>query len=75
MLLVHGLEDTTVATENTTRLAAAIRQAGGNVRTIFYPDRGHVGVVLSLAFPFRWLGQRFATSRRSSANRKTGPDD
>jgi acetyl esterase/lipase len=55
LLLVHGLNDTTVGPENSTRLAERIRQAGGDVRTIFYPDRAHVGVVLSLAWPFRWL--------------------
>ncbi len=55
LLLVEGLQDTTVGPENTTKLAARIRQAGGKVRTIFYPERAHVGVVLSLAWPFRWL--------------------
>jgi acetyl esterase/lipase len=55
LLLVQGLKDTTVGPENATNLAARVRQAGGKVRTIFYPDRDHVGVVLSLAWPFRWL--------------------
>jgi len=55
LLLVQGLQDTTVGPENTINLAERARQAGGNVRTIFYPDRAHVGVVLSLAWPFRWL--------------------
>jgi acetyl esterase/lipase len=55
LLLVQGLKDTTVYPDNTTNLAERVRQAGGNVRTIFYPDRAHVGVVLSLAWPFRWL--------------------
>jgi len=55
LLLVQGLADTTVGPENAANLADRIKQAGGNVRTIFYPDRGHVGVVLSLAWPFRWL--------------------
>ncbi|MDB5301843.1 MAG: hypothetical protein JWO87_3506 [Phycisphaerales bacterium] len=55
MLLVQGLKDTTVGPENVARLAAAIRQAGGQVECIDYPDRAHVGVVLALAWPFRWL--------------------
>ena len=55
MLLLHGLKDTTVGPENAERLAAPIRAAGGEVRHIAYPDRGHVGVVLALAWPFRWL--------------------
>ena len=55
MLLVQGLKDTTVNPDNTTRLAAAIRAAGGSVEVIRYPARAHVGVVLALAWPFRWL--------------------
>ena len=55
MLLVHGLKDKTVDPINATRLAARIEQAGGKVRLILYPDRAHVGVVLSLAASFRWL--------------------
>ena len=55
MLLVQGLQDTTVNPDNATRLAAAIRAAGGRVEVIRYPNRAHVGVVLALAWPFRWL--------------------
>lgn len=55
MLLVHGLKDKTVGAGNAVRLAERIRAAGGEVRTVFYPDRAHVGVVLSLAAPFRKL--------------------
>jgi acetyl esterase/lipase len=55
MLLLQGLEDTTVNPDNATRLAAAIRAAGGSVEVIRYPDRAHRGVVLALAWPLRWL--------------------
>jgi acetyl esterase/lipase len=55
MLLLQGLKDQTVKPENTARLAAKIKEAGGDVRVIEYPDRAHVGVVLALAWPFRWL--------------------
>ena len=55
MLLVQGLKDTTVNPDNATRLAAAIRAAGGRVEVIRYLHRAHVGVVLALAWPFRWL--------------------
>jgi acetyl esterase/lipase len=55
MLLVQGLLDTTVNPSNTRNLARRIREAGGKVRTIYFWRRAHVGVVLSLAFPFRWL--------------------
>lgn len=55
MLLIQGLSDPTVNPRNATELAAKIRAAGGNVRCITYPGVGHVGVVLSFAWPFRWL--------------------
>jgi acetyl esterase/lipase len=55
MLLIHGLKDQTVDAINAARLTARICQAGGKVRYIAYPERAHVGVVLSLAAPFRWL--------------------
>ncbi|HUB25498.1 MAG TPA: alpha/beta hydrolase, partial [Tepidisphaeraceae bacterium] len=55
MLLVTGTADFTVDAGNTTRLARRIQQAGGKVKTIYYCGRGHVGVVMSLAYPFRWL--------------------
>ena len=55
MLLVHGLKDRTVDAGNATRLVQRIREAGGDAECVFYPSRAHVGVVLSLAAPFRWL--------------------
>jgi acetyl esterase/lipase len=55
MLLVQGDQDTVVDPDNATHLAAAIRAAGGSVEVKRYPDRGHEGIVLSLAWPFRWL--------------------
>lgn len=55
MLLIHGLKDQTVDAINAARLTARICQAGGKVRYIAYPERAHVGVVLSLAASFRWL--------------------
>ena len=55
MLLVQGLKDKTVDPENATRLTARITEAGGHVKCIRYPKVDHPGVVLSLAFPFRWI--------------------
>ena len=52
MLLIHGLKDRTVEPGNASRLADRIRRAGGEVQVITYPDRAHVGVVLSLAASF-----------------------
>jgi acetyl esterase/lipase len=55
ILLLHGLKDKTVDSGNSARLAAKIKAAGGQIKYIAYPDRAHVGVVLALAWPFRWL--------------------
>jgi acetyl esterase/lipase len=55
MLILQGLKDTTVDPSNASALADRIRSKGGQVQYIAYPSRAHVGVVLSLAFPFRWL--------------------
>ena len=55
MLLVTGGKDPTVDPGNTNRLATRIRAAGGAVEIIDYPDVDHVGVVLAMAFPFRWI--------------------
>ena len=54
LLLVQGDADTTVQPQNAARLAARVRDAGGEVETAFYPRIGHAGVVLALAYPFRW---------------------
>jgi acetyl esterase/lipase len=55
MLLVQGRKDQVVDPANADRLAAKLRQAGGDVTTLFYPDRGHPSVVMAFAWEFRWL--------------------
>lgn len=55
LLLIQGLRDTTVYPSNTRLLAQRIHERGGQVETIYYTKRGHVGVVLSLARGFHWL--------------------
>jgi acetyl esterase/lipase len=55
MLLIHGDEDTTVNPVNSIELAKRIRDAGGRVKLILYRHAEHVGVVLALAWPFRWI--------------------
>lgn len=55
MLLLQGLKDTTVNPSNAIRLAARIHKKGDRVVYIAYPNRAHEGIVLALAFPFRWL--------------------
>ena len=64
MLLIHGTADETVSVDNTKALADKIRQAGGSVETRIYDGKTHVGVVLSLAWPFRWI----APTLRDSAD-------
>jgi len=55
MLLVHGGRDKTVDVENAERLFSRIEAMGGRAKYVLYPSRGHVDVVLSLAWSFRWL--------------------
>ncbi len=49
MLLLAGLDDTTVQPRNTRSLAARIAADGGSVETRFYPGIGHVGLVTAIA--------------------------
>jgi len=55
MLLVHGEEDEIVGPQNATRLAEKLRAAGAKATVIIYKSRGHAGVAMALAWPFRWL--------------------
>jgi acetyl esterase/lipase len=55
MLLLQGLCDKIVAPFNTTNLAARIRETGGQVEVITYPNRAHATVALALASKFHWL--------------------
>lgn len=54
-LLITGERDRTVSPRNGESLAAAIRASAGVVCERVYPRLGHVGVLLSLARPFRRL--------------------
>jgi len=53
LLLIHGEDDKIVRATNTVALSKAVRDAGGRVRQIIYPDVGHVGVVSALSRSFR----------------------
>ena len=55
LLLLQGAKDEIVDPRNSVNMWWAVYTAGGEVRLIEYPDRGHAGVVLGLAWPFRWL--------------------
>ncbi|MEQ1519337.1 MAG: alpha/beta hydrolase [Usitatibacteraceae bacterium] len=52
-LLLHGEDDTRVGIHNSRNLAARIVQRGGEVQTTYYPDMGHVGILLAMAAPLR----------------------
>jgi acetyl esterase/lipase len=53
MLLATGSDDTTVLPRNTKRMAAKLRSFGSEVKEIVYPGVGHIGIILSVATPFR----------------------
>ncbi len=52
-LLIQGEKDDLVRPRNSRILGQALSEAGGTVRTLFYPDMGHNGPLLSLAEPLR----------------------
>lgn len=52
-LLLHGEDDTRVGIHNSRNLAARIVARGGSVETTYYPEMGHVGILLALAAPLR----------------------
>ena len=53
LLLLWGEADTTVGPRNLRGLAAAMREAGGNVETKIYPGVNHVDIMLALSRPLR----------------------
>jgi len=55
MLLAAGEDDKTVNPANTTRLAAKVRQSGGQVISILYPGIGHVALAAALGAPLHFL--------------------
>ena len=52
-LLLHGEDDSRVGIHNSRNLAARIVASGGVVETTYYPEMGHVGILLALAAPLR----------------------
>jgi acetyl esterase/lipase len=61
MLLIHGLEDTLVKPRNTQALAAASKDVGASVETVFYPEMTHNDPLIALAAP--WRGRRDVADR------------
>lgn len=62
MLLLHPMEDKTVYLENSENLCNAINAAGGDARHIAYPRVSHVGVIVAVAWPVRFLAPTFRDS-------------
>ena len=54
-LLLTGDADETVSPRNSRCMGDAIKTAGGQASVNVYEGIGHVGIVLALATPFRWL--------------------
>lgn len=52
-LLLHGTADTRVGIHNSRNLATRIAERGGTAEVTFYPDMGHVGILVALAAPLR----------------------
>jgi acetyl esterase/lipase len=55
LLLISGLDDTTVRPANSMRLAARIREHGGAAMEKYYPGVGHVALVGAIAAPLRFV--------------------
>jgi acetyl esterase/lipase len=55
MLLLHGARDRTVWPRNALALATRLTAAGARAEARILPGIGHIGIVLALARPFRFL--------------------
>lgn len=55
LLLVSGRSDDTVDPANTARLAARIRQYGGQVEERYYRTVGHITIIGAIAHPLQFL--------------------
>ena len=53
MLLVTGTEDRTVLPRNSDAMAARLEALGNKAETAHYEGTGHIGIILSMIWPFR----------------------
>ena len=53
MLLLTGTEDKTVLPRNAERMAARLREFDSPVEVISYEGEGHLGIILSMVWPFK----------------------
>lgn len=56
LLLMSGIKDTTVRPGNSERLAAKVRERGGQAFEHYYPSLSHVTLIAAMAKPTRFLG-------------------
>lgn len=69
MLLLHGAADTVVYPRNTTRMAAAVREAGGEVTGHILPRLDHARLLAAILPPMRRSGPVFESIRTFIAAR------
>lgn len=74
MLLLHGSDDTTVNASNMYALARDITRTGGTATALEVAGTGHIGLVLSLARPFREPGGVLDTITAWMADPRCRPD-
>jgi hypothetical protein len=55
MMLASGTDDEVVGPRNSSNMAARLKSAGSPVELKFYPGLGHIGLLLSLVWPLRYL--------------------
>jgi len=78
-LLLHGADEETVLPANSEHLAGALAAAGNRVELKIYPDLGHIGLLIALAAPLRWLApvledvSAFLRATSAAAERPTPP--
>ncbi len=75
MLLLHSVPDKTVLIKDSQHLHAAINDAGGRARHIAYPRIGHIGIILAIAAPVRFLAPTFRDSLAFMRAQDAGTED
>lgn len=54
MFLLHGKDDTTVGSFNSTNMTNAVNEQGGQATLKLYDGVSHLGVITCFAWPLRW---------------------
>ncbi|MEM7212381.1 MAG: alpha/beta hydrolase [Pseudomonadota bacterium] len=53
MLLLHGKDDGTVSPRHSREVEALAKETNGCVKSVFYPDTGHIGLMTGFTWVFR----------------------